>query len=75
MNSIADYIGTTFEPEAVKVISDAYAAVLRELHDRGQPDVVREVIAKRVIELATIGERDPQRLCSTVLDEFGLNRD
>jgi hypothetical protein len=50
----------------------AYEFVLKELHDRGQPDVVREVIAKRIIELAAIGERDSRRLCTTILSEFGL---
>jgi hypothetical protein len=34
----------------------------RCLHDAGQPALVREIIAKRVIEAAKKGERDPVRL-------------
>jgi len=32
------------------------------------------VIAKRIIELAAIGEREPQRLSQTILSELGLTR-
>ena len=75
MDSIADFVGSvTYDPEAVQAMSLAYDAVLKELHDRGQPEMVREIIAKRIIELAAIGEREPQRLCDTVLSEFGLMR-
>lgn len=75
MDSIAEFVGSvTYDPEAVQAMSLAYDAVLKELHDRGQPEMVREIIAKRIIELAAIGEREPQRLCDTVLSEFGLMR-
>jgi hypothetical protein len=69
---IEDYVGTTYDPETVRVMGLAFDAVLHELHDSGQPAVVREVIAKRIVELASIGERDPQHLCRTVLSELGL---
>jgi hypothetical protein len=75
VSPIADFIGnTTYDSDAVRVMSLAYDAILKELHDRGQPAIVQEVIAKRVIELAAIGERNPQRLCETVLSELGLLR-
>ena len=54
-------------------MSEAYASVLKQLQDRGQPKIVQEIIA-RIIELAAIGEREPQRLCETILSEFGLIR-
>jgi hypothetical protein len=37
------------------------------VHDRGQPFIVREVIAKRIIHAAESGERDPIRLRETAL--------
>jgi hypothetical protein len=36
--------------------------VCRDLDDTGQPALVREIIAKRIIKAAKNGERDPVRL-------------
>jgi hypothetical protein len=75
LSPIAEFIGnTSYDSDAVRAMSEAYDSVLRELHDRGQPPIVQEVIAKRIIELAAIGERDSRRLCQTVLSELGLVR-
>jgi hypothetical protein len=72
MGIIEDYAGGTYDPETVRVMADAYEYVLKELHDRGQPAVVRDVIAKRITEIAAIGERDPMLLGKIVLSEFGI---
>ena len=53
-----------FDPETVKVLCDAYDKASKSLHDNGQPDIVKEVIARRIISLAQKGERDPDRLCA-----------
>jgi hypothetical protein len=37
----------------------AFDRACHSLHDIGQPDLVREIIAKRIIEVARDGERDP----------------
>jgi hypothetical protein len=72
---VTEFFGNrTYDPEAIRVMSEAYDCALKELHDRGQPELVREIIAKRIVELAAIGEREPQRLCDTVLSEFGIVR-
>jgi hypothetical protein len=72
---IAEFIGnTTFDPEALRAMGEAYDSIVKQLQDRGQPKIVQEIIAKRIIELAAIGEREPQRLCETILTEFGLVR-
>jgi hypothetical protein len=73
VSSFAEFVGnTTYDPDAVRAMSLAYEAALMQLHDRGQPAIVREVIARRIIELAAIGERRPERLCATVLSELGV---
>jgi len=54
-----------FEPEAIVAMSEAFEAVLKELQDTG--DVMREVIARRIIAEATLGERDPVRLREAAL--------
>jgi hypothetical protein len=43
----------------------AFEAALKELQDTG--DVIREVIASRIIADATLGERDPVRLREAAL--------
>lgn len=56
-----------FEPEAVAAMSEAFEAACEVLQDAGQPEVVREMIAKRIIAAATIGEREPVRLRAAAL--------
>ena len=62
---------TSFDPETIKALCDAYDKALRSLHDAGQPDVVKEVIAQRIIALAKHGERNPDRLCADALSALG----
>jgi len=61
-----------FDAETTALICQAFDKVCRALHDRGQPDSVREVIAKRVIEIAGRGERDPDKMCEAALTSLGL---
>jgi hypothetical protein len=60
-----------FEPEAISVLSGAYADVCRALglddDDRSETDVV----AKKVIEFAQRGVSDRVRLRERVLQELG----
>jgi len=62
-----------FEPEAIAAMSEAFDAAIKELQDPG--DVMREVIAGRVIAAATLGERDPARLLAAALDRPRVERD
>jgi hypothetical protein len=63
-----------FGPEGIAVISQAYAAALKELHDAGQPQTVREIIAGRIIAAARTGERDPVRLREAALPWLARQR-
>lgn len=49
----------------------AFDKACQMLRDGGQPDVAKELIAKRIIELARNGERNPDRLCERVLAAMG----
>jgi hypothetical protein len=51
-----------FEPEAIAAMSEAFDAACES-----QRDVVREVIARRIIAAARFGERDPVRLLEAAL--------
>jgi hypothetical protein len=56
-----------FNPEAIAAMGEAFDAALKDLQDTGQPDVVLEIIAQRIVAAATLGERDPLRLREAAL--------
>jgi hypothetical protein len=49
--------------------------ILLSLHDKGQPAVVYEITAKRIIEAAKKGERDPIRLRDAGLAALGHKKE
>ncbi len=55
---------TAFDDEVTHIMGLAFDAACAGLHERNLSQLVREVIAERIIEAAKRGERDPQRLCS-----------
>ncbi len=50
-----------FDDNVTRMLGEAFDAACKELHD-GHPDDAREVIARRIIEAARLGERDIVRL-------------
>ena len=64
MASILPFIRnkSDFDDEATRLMGEAFDAACKGLRDTGQPIVVQEVIAKRIIKAAMKGERDPARL-------------
>ena len=56
-----------FDPDTTSAMGEAYEATCKELHDTGQPEIVREVIAIRIIAAAKRGELDPLRLREAAL--------
>jgi hypothetical protein len=59
--------GGRFQPEAIVAMRTAYEASLKELRHTGEPKLVLEMIAKRIIAAASGGERDPVSLRETAL--------
>ena len=53
---------SSFGPEEVKVLVGAFEEALRELRLMDRKDPATLLVAKRIIELAQKGERDPIRL-------------
>jgi hypothetical protein len=51
-----------FDDETTRLMGEAFDAACKGLRDTGQPIVVQEVIAKRIIKATMKGERDPARL-------------
>ena len=68
---ITPFLGDlTFDPETKRIMGVAFemACAALRLADRG--DFANEIIARRIIELAKQGERNPDLLCENVLKEF-----
>jgi hypothetical protein len=73
MTSVIPFISNrVFEAADIKVMSDAYAKAIENIH--GRPSrIVGEIIATRIITLTRGGERDPVRLCESALTARGFS--
>ena len=57
----------TFDPEAIKAMSAAFEAVCESLQLVNRSDAMTEIVARKVIEVAGTGERNPERIRDLVL--------
>jgi hypothetical protein len=64
-----------FDDEVTRLMGEAFDAACRGLRDTGQPAIVREIIARRIIKAATKGERDPAHLRAAGLAALGYDRE
>jgi hypothetical protein len=62
-----------FDYQATAAVTEAYEKASQSMLDWGQPDIIREIIGKRIIDLASKGERDPDELCEQALKSFGFS--
>jgi hypothetical protein len=56
-----------FGPEAIADMDEILDAAFEKLQDTGEPDVVRERIATRIMAAARLGKRDPAHLLEAAL--------
>ena len=73
MPTIVHYLKqpAAFEPETLAVMGVAYDSALKSF-PTSPPKGVREVIASRIINGASAGERDPDKLCQIALSALRL---
>jgi hypothetical protein len=65
------FIGdASFNPETVHVMTTAFDAALKELGLADRNDPLAGIVAKKIIEIARLGERDPTRLCELALKDI-----
>jgi hypothetical protein len=53
---------SVFEPEAIELMTAAYEDALKVLGLTDRQDPLTELVARKIIELAEVGETDPDRL-------------
>ena len=78
MASILPFVrrtGTVFDDRTTQIIGEAFDSACKELHDTGQPPIVYEVIARRIIDAANVGERDLIRLRNAGLAALGFDEE
>jgi len=60
--------GLRFDPETTRLMGVAFEMALVSLQrTEGIVNPTRDAVAKKIIELAKAGERDPERLCDAAL--------
>lgn len=57
-----------FGPDEIRVLTTAFEDTLRTLRLTNRGDPVTEIIARKIIELAQQGERDPVQLREHAID-------
>jgi hypothetical protein len=62
-----------FDPETIKVMTTAYEAARERLGLIERSDPLTQLVAKKVIEIAQTGVRDPGQLCDRVVASIGTN--
>jgi hypothetical protein len=61
-----------FDDAATLAMGEAFDQACKSLRNFGSACTVREIIAKRIIDAAKNGERDPARLHGQALIPFGI---
>ena len=68
---------TTFDPETAELLASAFDTAWDTIKKSGSPLAAndhaastREVLAKRIIEMGQLGERDEQRLVDDALEHL-----
>ena len=68
-------LGSVLDDQATQAMGEAFEAACKVLDEAEQSSVVYEAVAKRIIEIAKSGERDPSQLRKRALTAFGQTAD
>jgi len=72
MIAIPFFQKTMFDTDATSVMVEAYEKACQSLDDLAQPDLAKEFVADRIIDLALTGERNPDKLCERAIQALGF---
>ena len=65
--------GASFDSDATKAMGSAFDVACKALHKLGADEALQETIAKRIVDAAKKGERDPARLYEQALLAMGID--
>ena len=63
--------GNSFDPESLQVIVAAYEEARQALGLVDRSDPLTETVARKIIEVAKTGERDPKVIRQRAIDDLG----
>jgi hypothetical protein len=63
---------SAFGPEDIQLLATAYEDALRALKLNDRDDPITQLVAKRIIEAAQTGLRDPDSLCATAIKDLSV---
>ena len=61
-----------FDPDVIEAMGAAFEKACRSLDGAAQSHLLREMVAKGIIEAARSGSRDPDHLCDEALRALGF---
>ena len=64
--------GAGFDQNTVELVCEVYIRARKSLRDTNHPDLVNEIIARRILSLAKLGERNPDQLRVKALAELPM---
>jgi hypothetical protein len=70
--AIVEFREGAFDQPAIERMAAAYEATLHLLRLTDRADPVCEIVAKKIIEIARAGERDPPKICARAIKELGI---
>lgn len=73
MNSCLSNLDVYFDDETMRAMSEAFDKTCDALGNFGEGVTVREIIAKRIIDVAKNGVRDTSRLYRQALGALGID--
>ena len=65
----------SFEPADIARMTKAYEGALELLRPKDRTEAVKELIAKKIIEVTRLGVCDPAHICARALKELGIPLD
>jgi hypothetical protein len=63
---------TSFDPPTPTKICETFDMATKAMHDCGQPELIQEILAKKIIGPAGQGETEPDALSKRALTCIGL---
>jgi hypothetical protein len=68
---IRHFIGnTSFSPDAINAMNAAFTDALKALGLVDRSDPLAEIVARKIVEIASTGELDPATLCTLAVDSL-----